>query len=126
MAAILELKYFNSFWLKKLDTIVEVENTTANLVSDVVDSADLELTAANANIGVGQLVTWESQAEGSGPYYIYKITDPTNIILNEAVDIPVTDLITFGPIQDFTYIPAAYEAGLTDWYGEDTIIQMLI
>jgi hypothetical protein len=123
MAAILELKYFNSFWLKKLDTIVEVENTTANLVSAVVDSADLELTAANANIGVGQLVTWASQAEGSGPYYIYKITDPTNIILNEAVDIPVTDLITFGPIQDFTYIPAAYEAGITDWYIEEARIR---
>ncbi len=123
MAAILELKYFNSFWLKKLDTIVEVENTTANLVSAVVDSTDLELTAANANIGVGQLVTWPSQLDDEGPYYIYKITDPTNIILTEAVSIPVTDLITFGPIQDFTYIPAAYEAGETDWYVEEARIR---
>jgi len=123
MAAILELKYFNSFWLKKLDTIVEVENTTANLVSAVVDSTDLELTAANANIGVGQLVTWPSQLDDEGPYYIYKITDPTNIILTEEVSIPVTDLITFGPIQDFTYIPAAYEAGETDWYVEEARIR---
>ena len=123
MAAILELKYFNSFWLKKLDTIVEVENTTANLVSAVVESTDLELTAANTNIGVGQLVTWDSQAEGSGPYFVYKIIDPTNIVLNEAVDIPITDLITFGPIQDFTYIPAAYEAEPTDWYLEEARIR---
>jgi hypothetical protein len=123
MAAILELKYFNSFWLKKLDTIVEVEDTTANLVSAVVASADLELTTANANIRVGQLVTWPSQLDDEGPYYIYKIIDPTNITLTEAVSIPVTDLITFGPIQDFTYIPAAYKAGETDWYVEEARIR---
>jgi hypothetical protein len=123
MAAILELKYFNSFWLKKLDKIVEVENTTANLVSAVVDNTDLELTAANANIGVGQLVTWPSQLDDEGPYYIYKITNPTNIVLTEAVSIPVTDLITFGPIQDFTYIPAAYDMSDSDWYVEEARIR---
>ena len=127
MAAILELKYFNSFWLKKLDTIVEVENTTANLVSPVVDSPNLELTVANPNVGVGQLVTWDSQDEDSGPYYVYKIVDPfvaTDIILNEAVSIPLIDEITFGPIQDFTYIPAAYDSTpLTDWYVEEARIR---
>lgn len=123
MAAILELKYFNSFWLKKLDTIVEVENTTANLVSAVVASPDLELTAANGEIGVGQLVTWPSQLDDEGPYFVYKITSPTDIVLNEAVDIPVTDLITFGPIQDFTYIPAAYVGGDTDWFVEEARIR---
>ena len=59
MAAILELKYFNSFWLKKLDTIVEVENTTAELESAVVGSATIIITEANENIGVGQTVSWD-------------------------------------------------------------------
>jgi|688.fasta_scaffold63312_3 hypothetical protein len=123
MAAIIELKYFNSFWLKKLDTIVEVENTTANLVSAVVASPNLQITAANENIGVGQLVTWTSQPPNDGPYFVYKITSPTNIVLNAAVSIPVTDLITFGPIEDFTYIPAAYEGQDPDWFVEEARIR---
>ena len=124
MAAILELKYFNSFWLKKLDTIVEVENTTANLVSAVVNSTNLDLTVANAEIGVGQLVTWPSQLDNEGPYFVYRVNSPTDIDLTEAVNIPITDLITFGPIQDFTYIPAAYNSTpLTDWFVEEARIR---
>jgi hypothetical protein len=124
MAAILELKYFNSFWLKKLDTIVEVENTTANLVSAVVNSTNLDLIVANAEIGVGQLVTWPSQLDNEGPYFVYRVNSPTDIDLTEAVNIPITDLITFGPIQDFTYIPAAYNSTpLTDWFVEEARIR---
>jgi hypothetical protein len=124
MAAILELKYFNSFWLKKLDTIVEVEKATANLVTAVVNSPNLEITTPNGDIGVGQLVTYENQDESDGPYWIYKITNSTNIVLNEPVNIAVTDKITFGKIVNFDYIPAAYTATpLTDWYVEEARIR---
>jgi len=124
MAAILELKYFNSFWLKKLDTIVEVENTTADLVSAVTSSPNLEITSSNSNIGVGQLVSYENQNENDGPYWIYKIINPTNVVLNEAVSIAVTDKITFGKIINFDYIPAAYDSSnQTDWYVEEARIR---
>ena len=58
MAATLELKYFNSFWLKKLDSIVDVINTVSTLSEDVTDSATITLTTANPDISVGQLVSW--------------------------------------------------------------------
>jgi len=122
MAAILELKYFNSFWLKKLDTIVEVENTTAELESAVVDSATIIITEANENIGVGQTVSWDG-ALVPNPY-IYKKTSATEFILSEVVDIDDAEVLTFGPITDFTYVPAAYDSSpLTDWYVEEARIR---
>ena len=72
MAAILELKFFNSFWLKKLDTIVEVENTTATLDADVVTLSTIIITEANDEIGVGQNVSWTG-VNTPNPYVYKKI-----------------------------------------------------
>ena len=74
MAAILELKFFNSFWLKKLDTIVEVENTTGILAAAVEDDSTISLTDDNPDIGVGQNVYWEG-APDPNPVILYKIND---------------------------------------------------
>jgi hypothetical protein len=121
MAAILELKYFNSFWLKKLDTIVEVENTTAELASAVVNSANLTLTEANANIGVGQRVSWVGAEE---QYWIYKITSPQNIIINAPVSITAGTTLTFGSIINFDYVPNAYDVTPeSDWFVEEARIR---
>lgn len=123
MAAVLELKYFNSFWLKKLDTIVEVENTTGVLDAAVVASANIILTEGNENIGVGQKVTWtDGGIEKTA--YVYKIIDSNEFTLNKTVSIPTATLLTFGPIADFTYIPAAYDPiEESDWYIEETRIR---
>ena len=121
MAAILELKYFNSFWLKKLDTIVEVENTTGIL--DVAASGTtIVLTENNINVGVGQTVSWTGAVE---PYpVVYKKVDDNEFILSESVTIPDATTISFGPITDFTYIPAAYEGDtVKDWYVEEARIR---
>lgn len=120
MAAILELKYFNSFWLKKLDTIVEVENTKGIL--DVAASGTtIVLTEDNINVGVGQTVTWTG---GPTPFpIVYKKTNNKTFVLNQSVTIPDATALTFGTIQDFTYIPAAYDAGLTDWFVEEARIR---
>ena len=121
MAAILELKYFNSFWLKKLDTIVEVENTTGIL--DVAASGTtIVLTENNINVGVGQTVSWTGAVE---PYpVVYKKIDDNEFILSESVSIPDATTISFGPITDFTYIPAAYDADVVkDWYVEEARIR---
>jgi hypothetical protein len=120
MAAILELKYFNSFWLKKLDTIVEVENTKG-ILDVAASSTTIVLTEDNINIGVGQTVTW-FEAESPLPV-IYKKIDNKTFILSESVTIDDATELSFGPIQDFTYIPAAYDAGLTDWYIEEARIR---
>lgn len=121
MAAILELKYFNSFWLKKLDTIVEVENTTAEVSSAVVDSATVNFTEPLEDIGVGQVISWAGLEE---PFpYIYKIVDSNTIILNKKVDIDAGEVLNFGEITNFEYVPAAYEIGNTDWFIEETRIR---
>ena len=123
MAAILELKYFNSFWLKKLDTIVEVEDTEGTL--DVAAStATIVLTEDNVNVGVGQTVSWTAPLPLPNTFpTVYKKTNDHEFILSESVTLPIGTVLSFGPIQDFTYIPAAYAAGPTDWFVEEARIR---
>jgi len=123
MAAILELKYFNSFWLKKLDTVVEVENTKGIL--DVAASGTtIVLTEDNLNIGVGQTVSWVGPAPLPNPFpTVYKKIDDKTFVLSESVTIADATELSFGPITDFTYIPAAYADGPTDWYVEEARIR---
>jgi hypothetical protein len=124
MAAILELKYFNSFWLKKLDTVVEVENTTATLSTTVTANPNITITSANGEIGVGQVVNWTVASVEESAYVYKKIgTTNTQFVLSKPVTIPGGTILTFGPIQDFTYIPAAYAAGPTDWFVEEARIR---
>jgi hypothetical protein len=120
MAAILELKYFNSFWLKKLDKIVEVENTKGIL--DVAASGTtIVLTENNMNVGVGQTVSWAGAVE---PYpVVYKKIDDRTFVLSESVTIDDAEDLYFGPITDFTYIPAAYGSTDSDWYVEEARIR---
>ena len=127
MAAILELKYFNSFWLKKLDKVVEVENTTGILDGDVTANTTIVLTEANVNVGVGQQVFGFLGAIEPYPV-VYKKTNDTTFILSKPVTILTGDTIKFGPIVDFTYIPAAYVNPPppplpTDWYVEEARIR---
>jgi len=122
MAAILELKFFNSFWLKKLDTIVEVENTTATLDAAVVDDTDITITETNVDIGVGQSVNWGGTT--SSGIYVYKKDSSTQFVLSEAVSIDDAEVLTFGPITNFNFIPNAYAATEeSDWFVEEARIR---
>lgn len=121
MAAILELKYFNSFWLKKLDTIVEVENTGAEVEDNVSNNATINITSSNNEIRVGQNVSWIG-APAPNPS-VYKVISPTQFILSEPVTIADGVGLLFGPLTDFTYIPNAYADGPTDWFIEEARIR---
>lgn len=121
MAATLELKYFNSFWLKKLKSITSVRNTTG-IVDGAISSDDtIVLDAPNPLIGVGQRV------RGGG----ISSTEPTVIGVSGATitissDQTIADAVEleFGPIVDFTYIPAAYDADINaDWVIEEARIR---
>lgn len=124
MAAILELKFFNSFWLKKLDTIVEVENTTG-ILDGAVTTATIILTEANPDIGVGQTVIWDDAPDPLPT--IYRKIDDFEFELSEVVTIADATVLSFGPITDFTYIPNAYAASdlpiPTDWFVEEARIR---
>jgi hypothetical protein len=121
MAAILELKYFNSFWLKKLDTIVEVENTGAEVEGNVSNNATINITSSNNEIRVGQNVSWTG-APTPNPS-VYKVISPTQFILSEPVTVADGVGLLFGPLTDFTYIPNAYADGPTDWFIEEARIR---
>lgn len=121
MAAILELKYFNSFWLKKLDTIVEVENTGAEVEGNVSNNATINITSSNNEIRVGQNVSWAG-APAPNPS-VYKVISPTQFILSEPATVADGVGLTFGPLTDFTYIPNAYADGPTDWFIEEARIR---
>ena len=59
MAAIIELKYFNTFWLKKLKDVTDIvpeSNTSITYVSNVGKTFQTG-GGLNTGIGVGQQVT---------------------------------------------------------------------
>jgi hypothetical protein len=119
MAAILELKFFNSFWLKKLDTIVEVENTTGAVES--FDGFTITLKNDNAEVNVGQTVTGQDAVQ---PFpVVYKKDSNNTFELTEFEAFELDEKLSFGPITDFTYIPNAYAPGPTDWFVEETRIK---
>jgi hypothetical protein len=125
MAAILELKYFNSFWLKKLDTIVEVENGIAKIAAATTLDPIITIgsgAASRLRLGVGQTVSWAG-APVPNPFIYKKNVTNTEIELNIPVSIAANTDLTFGPITNFDYIPNAYITGETDWFVEEARIR---
>jgi hypothetical protein len=125
MAATLELKYYNSFWLKKMTTVTAVENTIGVAAGDVTTNI-LVLASPNNAISVGQAITWTKDGTDY-ILYISKVIDSTHILMT---GIPATNTLLnntqlkFGPLQDFTHIPAAYAANdRLDWYIEESRIK---
>lgn len=121
MAATLELKYFNSFWLKKLDSIVNVKNTIGQITSPVTDQNVITLDPMNVLVSVGQALDWDGKPDDLNPTVVY--VDGADIILSENVTITAPKDILFGPITDFDHIPVAYADGPTDWYIEESRIR---
>lgn len=125
MSATLEIKYFNSFWLKKMKTVVSVTNTTAELNADgEIGDITIELTEANPNVSVGQQISWTSGSTTS-TNAVFKVDGDTIYLTKPLTNIwPAGTELTFGPLTDFTYIPAAYEETEgEDWYIEEARIR---
>ena len=116
MAAILELKYFNSFWLKKLVSITSVRDTTGVVDASIIDEDTFDLVDINPYIGVGQELT----LPGS-PVITY--INGTTITISEPQTLDAGDEIEFGKITDFTYIPNAYLSTENDWAIEEARIR---
>jgi len=57
MAATLELKYFNTFWLKKIKSITDTVTTTVSAQNTAVGTTSITIIATTAGIGAGQTVT---------------------------------------------------------------------
>ena len=62
MAATLEVKYFNTFWLKKIKSITDVKTTTVGATNTAVDTTTILITANTVGVGAGQTVTNNTNA----------------------------------------------------------------
>ena len=128
MAATLELKYYNSFWLKKMDTIVDVA-PSPSITNGItpIGATSIVLNTANAAIMPGQSVTWENSTLDMVTNNVVSVSvDHLTVYLAEPVieAIPNGTTIQFGPISDFTYIPYAYDdTEASDWFLEEARIR---
>ncbi len=127
MAATIELKYYNSFWLKKIKSITDVNNSTAVFSSQV----GRRITIANGlgvdEMNVGQKVFIEYGLEVYNGHIIERVSNSTFIVDPEPSPITGTPNILLGPIEDFTNIPKAYTGSSAtpneDWYIEEARIR---
>ena len=128
MAAIIELKYFNTFWLKKLKSITDIvpeSNTSITYVSNVGKTFQTG-GGLNTGIGVGQQVTIQ---DGANTYrsYVSFINSDIEFVAGDTPDFVITPStsISFGKIINFDRIPIAYTPGnnATDWLIEESRIR---
>jgi len=64
MAATLEVKYFNTFWLKKIKSITDVKTTNVGATNTAVDTTIILIPANTIGVGAGQTVTNNTNTTG--------------------------------------------------------------
>ena len=130
MAATLELKFFNSYWLKKIKTVTDVVGGTRVYQSNTGTTFVISAVADTTVMNVGQKVSF-TYTDGSGVTrsysgYIVSLISTTSFVANIEPNPAVTGTptITFGPIINFDNIPTDYAASNTDdWYLEEARIR---
>jgi hypothetical protein len=130
MAAIIELKYFNTFWLKKIKSITDIvpdANTGILFASNIGTAFTVtgNLLDPAALVAVGQEVTIVS---GVNTYssHVVEVTSATTFTAGEAPSFTITGTpsISFGKIINFDNIPQAYNGNNdTDWLIEESRIR---
>jgi hypothetical protein len=142
MSATIEIKYYNSFWLKKMATIANVSSlettgvtegvgpNTANTIGTVTSGRELTITSIDAeSIGLGQEISYTI----SSILYVHTIINlavsgaNTIIVLSSniiAASVPAGTVLTFGKITNNVWLPSRYDNNVnTDWYIEETRIR---
>ena len=133
MSALIELKYFNTFWLKRIKSVADVvPGTTRNYGSHVGDTFTIPGQTDLLEMNVGQQVTMP-YIDGNGDsqfyssYIVERITDfkfKAADALAGTVDTTITPVLTFGKIINFDNIPHSYSDSATnDWIIEESRIR---
>jgi len=139
MAANIELKYFNTFWLKKIKTITDVETklddgspitspfqSVSGSTFNITDS--LDVTKMNVGMNVTMSYTDLLGVPRNLDTYIVAINTINQFVaavgVVDGVDISTTvPDITFGKIINFDNIPQAYTTTTaSDWFIEESRI----
>jgi len=109
MAATLEVNYFSTFWLKKINSIVEVKDTTNT--ADASTSTTITLKSANINVGAGQIVTNQTTPFAGNPTVTVLAVAANNqtITIDSAQVVNNNDVLVFTGRANDDYIPQAYD-----------------
>ena len=140
MASTIEIKYYNSFWLKKLASITAVnylnpQETDANTALSTgfglsgTNIVQISNTSA-ASVGIGQILSYSISSIPYTNTIIYKEEVGSNTkltllnnILGPNIAIGST-ILTFGKITNNAWLPSAYVANNNkDWHIEEARIR---
>ncbi len=131
MAAIIELKYFNSFILKKIEEVTEVvpgDNTTS---LSAIDSSEKKLTIDSAlaadkmNTGQQIKIVYTDIVPVTYISYITERLNDTEFTVNEIPNaLALTERVEFGKIINFDNIQRDYSGNDSkDWLLEESRIR---
>lgn len=139
MAATIEIKYYNSFWLKKMDSITKVAPTVAAGILTVgtgsIGDNYLKVALASAPdptvYGPGQRISWTIAGTNYENIVTYVKSDATytyfTLYNNLTVGVPAGTTINLGKIIDYDFIPSQYISATggssQDWYIEEARIR---
>ena len=132
MAATIEVKYYNSFWLKKIASITAVvpdTDTITSVTQGVSPNEDTLTVGSTQNVtqmNVGQRVTITYAGPTTYSGFITERISGTEIKVSPTPSPAITGFtgITLGPIEDFTNIPNGYPSSdPNDWYIEEARIR---
>jgi len=135
MAKVIELKYFNTFWLKKIKSIADVEPTLVSGATPQVDSYDAGTrtitmntaqSATDMNVGQETTIIWGNPAVIYRSYIVSRNALGTQFVLG--TDPPSTPSlpqnVVLGKIINFDNIPQAYTGdNNNDWLIEESRIR---
>jgi hypothetical protein len=125
MAATLELKYFNSFWLKKLESIVNVQDSVKIVEDALTGQTTMTFPEESPAVGVGQAVNWVGMPEEANPVVLYveAASSTVTVTVTEPITADADTAFSFGPIADFSHIQNAYQGSSYDWFIEESRIR---
>ena len=136
MATIIELKYFNTFWLKKIKSITEVVPGSTSVFQSVQGTKTINISpgldAEELNVGQQVTMTWTDAISGLPVTYNSYVeslivgSPTTQFVAGEAPPAGVVGnpTITFGKIINFDNIPQSYDGDdADDWLIEESRIR---
>ena len=135
MAALIELKYFNTFWLKKIKKITDVTPgrvSQANSFNAATRNLNMNTAQTETQMNVGQEVTIKWSIMGTLVTYrthiVERVNDQNFILADDPPSTPVLPAdVEVGKIINFDNIPQGYPVSVSDadddWLLEESRIR---
>ena len=130
MSATIELKYYNSFWAKKIKSITDIDTIVAGTTAAGTNTTTIPIGSFIApdtisDLKIGMLVINATTSFTVSNVYITAIDIPGNeITVNIGVSFASGNGLRFGPFVEFSEFPQQFTGNLADdWYIEESRIR---